>query len=403
MKNESKNQLIFVVGGGQWQAPIIGKAQEMGFKVLCSNLYPDTEGSKLADFFELADVTDLETNLEIARKYLPAAIITDQSDIAVRTVASLNEEFGLRGVTSEASVRFTDKLIMRRSALAAGTPCPGFMEINTLDDAIEASQNFGFPFILKPRCNQSSRGIVVVNNFDEIEAAFTNTTKFSGGLSLLAEQFIDGKEVTVEGYRFADRHVSLASSEKQPFKHNRAIAERLLYPPQIDSQKLNELYEINNFLVESLNPGYGITHAEYMYKDGQFFLIEIAIRGGGTKISSHIAPMMSGFDLNECLIKDALGEPQYSSQLSLAHGRYCSLKFLGFESGVPVARTPESEIVGIDGVLDFSYSFELGAALSEISDDRSRHAYVICSGNSYQEVLDLEKLVEQKVIVEYEN
>jgi biotin carboxylase len=397
-----ENQLIFVVGGGQWQAPIIRKAQSLGYKTLCSNLYSDTEGAMCADYFELADVTDFERNLEIAQEYQPVAIITDQSDIAVRTTAYLNEKLGLRGVTSKAALCFTDKLKMRQSAVAAGVRCPKFFEVQTLEDLTLAASTLGYPFVLKPRSNQSSRGIVVVSDVNEISFAFDKAQEFSNGLSLLAEQFIDGKEVTVEGYRFSDKHVCLASSEKQSFKHNRAIAERLLYPPKVSSNLVAALYEMNNRLVEHLNPAYGITHAEYMLKNDQFYLIEIAVRGGGTKISSHIAPLVSGFDMNRCLIQDALGIPQSSDQVKLSESKYCSLKFLGFKPGIPVQRTLETEILAIDGVLDFSYAFELGEPIRDISDDRSRHAYVICSGKSYDEVESLEGLVEEQVVITYE-
>ena len=64
-------------------------------EVVVSNLYPDSPGFEFADIGVVADVRDRERNLEIAREHHPDAIVTDQSDIAVPTVAYLCECLGL--------------------------------------------------------------------------------------------------------------------------------------------------------------------------------------------------------------------------------------------------------------------------------------------------------------------
>lgn len=86
---------VMVIAGGNWQVPLIKKLKEEGYIVVVSNLYPDSIGFKYADYAEVADVRDKKRNLEIALKYNADVIVTDQSDIAVPTVAYVSEKMAL--------------------------------------------------------------------------------------------------------------------------------------------------------------------------------------------------------------------------------------------------------------------------------------------------------------------
>jgi carbamoyl-phosphate synthase large subunit len=87
---------IMVIAGGDWQIELIKKAKAMGHYVICSNLYEVSPAFPYADACEVCNVLDKEGNLRIAQKYQPDAVISDQSDIAVPTVAYVSEKMGLR-------------------------------------------------------------------------------------------------------------------------------------------------------------------------------------------------------------------------------------------------------------------------------------------------------------------
>ena len=98
---------IMVVAGGDWQIELIKKAKKMGHFVICSNLYEKSPAFPFADACEVADVLDKNKNLQIAQKYNPDAVISDQSDIAVPTVAYLNEKLGFKGIGTEKAALFS--------------------------------------------------------------------------------------------------------------------------------------------------------------------------------------------------------------------------------------------------------------------------------------------------------
>ncbi len=400
------SEKIFVIGGGQWQLPIIKKAQELGYKVVCSNLHSETPGSKKADYFETADIKDREENLKIALKYSPVAVITDQSDIAVPSVAFVAEKYGLNGITSDVAKKFTDKLVMRNCVNKIVDVNPFYKEITCLDDLIEFTDVHNCPLILKPRCNQSSRGIEILNGDSDIIKSYQKCTAHATGGTIIVEEYIDGIEYTVEGFCFKNKHYSLTSSRKKHYDTNRNVASELIFPSDLTLQKRNELFEINNKLIEGFGLNFGITHSEYKIRNGQIYLIEMAARGGGSKISSDIIPLMTGIDVNELLVKCALNDDSVGSILNeiimpCEHIQCVSLSFLNFDSGRVINRTLSTEILKINGVIDFDYLFPLHSSIDLITDDSTRHAYMIIKSDTYKNLERISRKVKAAVEIIY--
>lgn len=130
-------------------------------------------------------------------------------------------------------------------------------------------------------------------------------------------------------------------------------------------------------------------------------MIEAAIRGGGTKISSHIIPIVSGIDVNELLIKSVLGESNLN--IVLNKNKNCAvLRFFDFEVG------KVKKIHGIDflkdnkNIIDFDFEFQVGDNITSPNDDRSRVGYFIAYHESKEVLLNLVKEVDEKVYLEYE-
>lgn len=62
----------------------------------------------------LTDVRNQSEILRFARELEVCGVITDQTDVAVRTVAYVAEQLGLPGIGYETSCLFTDKRLMRK-------------------------------------------------------------------------------------------------------------------------------------------------------------------------------------------------------------------------------------------------------------------------------------------------
>ena len=115
---------VFVIAGGEWQKPLVRRVKELGYETINSNLYPDSPAFQYADHSEITDVKDMDTNLAIGRKYHVDAVLTDESDIAVPTVAYVSETLELPGIGREKASLFSNKYKMCRFAQLHGLNVP---------------------------------------------------------------------------------------------------------------------------------------------------------------------------------------------------------------------------------------------------------------------------------------
>ena len=390
-----------VIAGGKWQVPLIRTAKAMGLFVINSNLYPDSPGFRYADVGVVADVRDQQKNLAFARQYQPDGIVTDQTDLSVPTVAYLCEELGLPGIGATTAEVFTNKYQMRQFLRERGYPTPEYRLCDSPEDAADFAAKFGYPVVLKPPANQGGRGVFVVGADTELPSRYAEASRWSHDDLVLAELFLSGPELTVEGFKTSNRHYSLAISRKKRFAHNPMVASELIYSPAAEDMDFEALKQQHNAMIEEMGLRFGITHAEYIFSEGRFVLVEVAARGGGNNVSSHIVPAISGINVNELLIRMSLGE-KVESLAPCANGvSFVGLSFFNFESGLVRAVCGVEAVRKLPGVWDISISVESGQRLEPAADDTLRHGYFIATAGSAKELESLCSRVYQEVRVAY--
>ena len=397
-----RQKRLMVIAGGQWQVPLIRKAKDMDVFVINSNLYPDSPGFRYSDVGLVADVRDREKNLEFAHQYQPDGIVTDQSDLAVPTVAYLCEELGLPGIGLTTAELFTNKYQMRQFLRQRGYPTPEYRLCQSPEDAVDFVAKVGYPIVLKPPANQGSRGVFVVGADSELPDRYAETRRFSHDDQVLAEQFLPGPELSVEGFKSRERHYSLAVARKKGFAHNPMLASELIYAPATQDPDFESLKHEHNAMVEEMGLRFGITHAEYIFSQGRFVLIEVAARGGGNNLSSHIVPAISGVNVNELLIRMSLGE-EIDSLAPGAEGRpFVALSFFNFERGIVRAVGGVETVRALPGLMDISIAVKPGQLLEPASDGPSRHGYFMAAAGSAGELESLCRRIFEEVRVAYE-
>ena len=395
------NNRIMILAGGQWQVPLAKKAKELKYYVINSNLYSDSPAFKFADLSLVADVRDKDKNLEYARKYRPHAVITDQTDIAVPTVAHICWKLTLPGIGIEMAELFTSKHEMRKFCSLKGIPIPDYRLCCRLKEVKKFAQLTGYPLVVKPVDSQGSRGVIRVNNADELIPSFDQAVEYSRDSKVLVEEFVGGTELTVEGIKTQAGHRTLAISQKQHFCHNPMVACQIYYKsrdPEIDYDQLKKQHD--SFINETGLP-FGLTHCEYKYHKGTFYLIEMAARGGGSNISSHVVPLISGVPTNEFLISMALGQkiPAINSQIT---GLNVVVEFLDFKEGRVKEIHGTERVKSTPGIVDVKIMIKPGDVVKPAKDDTCRHGQVIACAKSASELNGLIEMIKNTIRVSYE-
>lgn len=388
---------IMVIAGGTWQCPIVKTAKEMGHYVICSNLYKDSPAFEFADVGVVADVLDKKKNLEIAKEYKPDAVLTEQTDIAVPTAVYVAEELGLKSIGTEVADRFTNKYKMREYASKVGILMPRYRLCHTVEDATEFLNKVPVS-IIKPIDSQSSRGIHIVRSRKDIEMHFDDCICYSNTeKAILIEEFIEGTEFTVDGVKTSTEYMVTAISEKEHYKYNPNVANRLMFTNHNDRYDYERLCKENSDMIAAMGLPFGLTHTEYKYRDGNFYLIETAARGGGTKISSDITKLVSGIDCNRLYLNMLTGG---SEEIIKGEHHECAvLGFFDFKPGYIVAIEGLKDAIQQEGVYDLKLEMKVGDKLEETQDDRSRCGYYILFANSVDELKNRERRLKETVRV----
>ena len=397
---------ILVFPGTQWQVPLIKKIQEMGYQALVVNPDPEAPGMKKADITLISDIFDKNKVVAFGIEHHIDAVMSDECDIAMNMVAELGKTFQVPTLDEETASLYTDKFLMREFSKKHGLKYPEYKFCKTIDDAIALQKEINKPIIIKPLDSNASHGVFKCCNEEDIRKHFDESMSFSRvEKSVLAERFIVGTEFTIDGIKTPHGHYTMAISEKKHFAHNESIANELLfshYNPNFDYDKLRAT---NDTFVMKSNLKFGFTHAEYKFEDGDFYLIEIAARGGGNMISSCITQYMTGYDTYRYLVECATGNvhdedfslrPKYKERAAV-------LKFFETPNGGGKVR----EIKGIDyldnepDIKHYRLNFTIGDTIEDALNDSVRIGfYIICSEN-IQKLHEVISNVEEKFKILY--
>lgn len=390
-----------VVAGGQWQVPLIKALQGKDYHVTVVDPYDNSKGVLIADNHIKCDVRDKDYIMSnITSDY--DIVTTDQSDVSVDTVAYIAQNLKLPGNTLDSVRRFSNKYLSRRYARSIGVPVPDFCEVSSVSEMQRFIRGKKGDFIIKPCDAQSSKGIHQLNSStsDVLMGDYlSDALSYSSVKKAILEQFVKGYEITVEGFCSDGKHQVMAISKKKHFKMG--IASCLSYPADIPDDLRQRIVECDNLYVENSGLRFGPTHAEYIVNEqtNEFWLVEIACRGGGTLISSDIVKWVSGFDMQEALIQCLEGRHVNVKGIH-PQRRAAELHFFDFGSGKVLSVAGVDEVRSMPEVLCMDFPIKVGDEIRTCTDDRSRQGFVIVLAETPMELSTVLKRIDETIKVE---
>lgn len=382
---------ILVLPGSAMQLPLISRLRERGYYIMSLHPVDNFPTQKYSDEYAIVDILDKNKCLEIAKKFQPDVIMSEQCDIAMPIISYLSEKLGLPSLSNLDSSLYTDKSLMREFAIKHSIPSPAYCKCTDVSQAKAFFKKQQGKCIIKPLDANCSKGVYIVENEIDIEEYWGKVICFSKcENALLIEQYIDGVEFTIDGIVTSHGHKTLAISEKRHYNYNPSIAYELFFSNYNDIYNYDILKEINDYFVDNSTLPIGFfTHAEYKYMDGKFYLIEIGARGGGNYISSDIVPIMSGID-NYSYQIDTLIEGKVELDLHINENlrkRCAVLYFFDVkESGRVVDIQGLNCLSENPHVIRYELRFNLGDIIQKAENDSARIGYYIAYAENKEEL-----------------
>ena len=380
---------ILVLGAGALQVPLISKVIEKGFNPVVVSLHSDEPGMQMVKDTIVADFVEEELMLQYARQYDIVGIVTDQTDLPVRTVAYVSDKMGLPGMGYETACLFTNKFKMREKCKELGIKTLEYALVDSFDAARSFYKNIGRDIIIKPLHNQGSKGVCKVTTLVELEEKFSDAERYSQGDSILLEEFVKGEdELVIEGIAFDGWCENLICGDTHYFNLPDVFSARQrIFPSVKDPAIVKKTQELNKRIINGFGLTRGLTHGEYIVSDGEVYLIEIAARGGGVYISSDIIPLMTGFDTTSFIVDIATKKDVERPVISNKNKVVCYVAFF----------LPEGVVTSVEGIEEItSQSFVhhnnlehliIGKRVKKNTDKTSRF-FVVLDADSTEEMVE---------------
>ncbi|HOP62162.1 MAG TPA: alpha-hydroxy-acid oxidizing protein [Spirochaetota bacterium] len=300
-----------IIGGGLLQTPAIDTAKKMGYQVIVTDYNPEAIGMKHADIPIVMSTRDIQGSVRIAKQQneiTPISGVLTVGTDASMTVAAVANALNLPGIRFEDAEAATNKIKMRMRFKEHDVPSPAFLPVWSLSDAKKACKILGFPLVIKPSDNMGARGVIKIENANQVSDAFKFAKSASPSGDLIIEQFMEGPELSIDAIVY-DGEITITG-----------VADRIIeFPPNfvetghnmpsaLPEEILNEACDVMKKGINALGITIGAAKGDIkITKDGPM-IGELAARLSGGFMSAYTYPISSGVDLMKAVVEISLGQ-----------------------------------------------------------------------------------------------
>lgn len=301
---------LAIIGASYLQFPLAQRAKELGIITICFAWAEGAVCKDVCDKFYPISIVEKEQILAICQQEQIDGICTIASDTAAPTVAYVAEQMGLFGNSYECALRANNKYLMRQAFCKAGVPCPQYWYVNEENFKHQPLNitHLTFPLIVKPSDRSGSLGVTKVEKKEDLLPAINVAQGYSFKHEAMVEQFIEGREISVEFISYKGVHYPLQITDKVTTEAPHFVELEHHQPADLTAAQYNEIYEITKRALTALGITNGASHSEYrITKDGEIYVMEIGARMGGDFIGSDLVQLSTGYDFLQGVIEVALG------------------------------------------------------------------------------------------------
>ena len=303
---------LAIIGASYLQLPLVRKAKEMGIESICFAWEEGAVCKNFCDKFYPISTVAKEAILKVCIEEEIDGITTIASDVATLTVNYVASRMGLLANPDDYSEVTTNKYKMRQCFMDNDVPSPKFTLVD--DKNHYQIKGFNFPLIVKPTDRSGSRGVEKVLDPVQLEEAITRAQKESFEHKAIIEEFVTGREISVESISYQGKHFILQITDKVTTGAPFFVELEHHQPSSLPQEVKDKIERIVLKALDALHIEYGASHSELkITEDGDIRVIEIGARMGGDFIGSDLVRLSTGYDFLKGVIKVALGqfeEPQ---------------------------------------------------------------------------------------------
>ncbi len=260
----------------------------------------------------------LEEAFRQAQAAMPVDAVLTTLHQYVEPSAIAAHRLGIRATSVEGIRNARDKARCRDILKAHGIPSVRYRMVRTLEEALEAVKETGYPAVVKPTTGVGKVLTTIAQNEAELRAHFASVAqsyenlragvKEEVTLEFVVEEFVRGSLYSVElGVTAHGEYIPFAILKRKLGRHNPILEAGSTIPTGLSDDQYDMVSAYCASVVKALGLDIGIFHVEFIYTADGPRLVEVNPRIGGAVIPELIRNSTGG-DMFEVLIRTYLGE-----------------------------------------------------------------------------------------------
>lgn len=303
---------LMLLGGMRYLVPVIEAAHKLGVYVITCDYLPNNIAHKYSDEYCNVSILEKDKVLEKAKELKIDGILSFACDPGVVTAAYVAEKMGLPSSGPYESVEILqNKGKFRKFLTENNFNVPVAKQYTDIETALNDTEMFNWPVIVKPTDSAGSKGVTKVEEKDKLKDAINYALKFSHSNEFIIEDFLEkvGDSSDCDSFSI-DGKLKFVSFSAQKFDENCEnpyTPAAYTWPASISKEHQEELTnEIQRLLklLDMKNSIYNIETRECT--NGKAYIMECSPRGGGNRLAEMIR-YMTGVDMITNIVKSALG------------------------------------------------------------------------------------------------
>ena len=241
-----KKLRVLILGAGSFQVNSVKAIKSYGFEVFLADQSEKALAFSFSDGYKIIDIKNRNAILAYAAELNVDGIIP-MNDFGTRSAFFAAQKLGLPSPTLLTGICGNDKGLMRDVWKHEKLPQPEYLIFESFQDLMSNIEKLTFPIVIKPTdCGGGGRGISVVRSLDEVGSAINHAAKFVKNSRFIAENFIDGIEISVDSIVYRGVSNPLLISDKIKANSIYRVATSIHYPSCLPNLVLDEIKNIYN-------------------------------------------------------------------------------------------------------------------------------------------------------------
>lgn len=388
---------LLIIGASDFQLPAILVAKDMGLNVAVADFNPNAVGVPFADKYYNVSTIDQEGICTAAKDFQSDGIVTLCTDMPMRALAYTCENMGLIGPSMKTAITATDKGEMIKAFERCGVEHPKYEILKKGANIDEL--DFNYPVITKPTDNSGSRGIMLVNNKEELNDSISYSSSNGRNGDVIVEEYMKGPEVSVEVMVVKSKATVLQVTDKLTNGAPHYVEIGHSEPSRLPKEDLDKIRDLAGRAAIAVGIENGPAHAEIILTDEGPKMVEIGARMGGGCITTHLVPLSTGINMTKATIDVAMGdEPDITPKFE----KGSAIRFILPPNGKVKSIKGGEEAAKIPGIKVVEIQCSVGQVVGEFESGASRIGYVIAQADTPELAVKICEEALDRIIIEVE-